>query len=89
MAAQFAIMTMEERRSFLLGLIEIEENICYIKTCLDQDDGKLAICLLELAIPCILHYKNRCGEKILHLFLSEALASFSDKSLAEQMQFVT
>jgi len=66
MAAQFAIMTMEEWRSFLLDLIEIEENICYIKTCIDQDDGKLAICMLELAIPCILYCKNRCREKILN-----------------------
>ena len=83
MAAQFAIMTMEEQRSFLLNLIKIEENIHYIKTCIDRDSGKLAICLLELAIPYILHCKNRRGEKILHLLLSEVLASFSDKSLTE------
>ena len=62
MAAQYVIMTMVEQRSFLLGLIKIEEKNHYI----DQDDGKLAICMLELAIPCILYCKNRCREKILN-----------------------
>jgi hypothetical protein len=82
----------DEWRARLRNLLVVEQKIDMISQATSRgEEGKeTAMILISQAIPCIMHFENRVGEKIVTVLLAMAANKYQERSNIRSLtQFAT
>jgi hypothetical protein len=65
-------VTLEERRQRLMEILHVETKILIISQaiCRGEEGKEAALMLIMQAIPCIMHFENCVGEKLITILLA-------------------